>query len=234
MLLWVILLIIYLYKITLLGANKFLFYELINEYNVTGDYQNYIVPAIYNGQKILYDLITNEIVVTLDSNVAFGGVISNPIGPTPTPTPTPGGSIDYTNSLNSIENSVNETNNLISNSNVSNTSIQQPNVPTDSTGVESGVNNIFTAIMNAFKNINTNQDIVFTIPNTNKNIVINGNYTYNMLHENGGDWVITIITTFWWYMISVYIVKDTLNIVDKIQEGKLDKVESTNIKGDML
>lgn len=159
--------------------------------------------------------------------------IQNYTPSTPTPTPTPE-FIDYTSSIDNVNNSINNLNDSITNDNISNSIIQVPTMPTDTSGVENGVNNIFTTIMNAYTNFNANQDIVFPIPFTNKNITINGNYTKNMLESVNATWIINIITAFWWYVISVYIVKDILKMVDKIQEGKIDNIENSNIKGDML
>lgn len=75
-------------------------------------------------------------------------------------------------SVDNLNNSVQETNNIISSTEVNSSSIQQPDVPQDSSGVESGVNNIFTAIMNAFINLDTTQSVILPVPFTNKSITI--------------------------------------------------------------
>ena len=151
--------------------------------------------------------------------------------PTPTPEPTP---TDYTGSIDNVNNSINNLNNTITDSNISNSVIQQPSVPTDTSGVETGVNNVFANIMNAFTHLDSTQNVVFPIPFTDKNITLQGSYTRDMLTSVNAIWIITFITIFWWYLISRFIIKDILKMVDKIQEGNLDKVESSNIKGDML
>lgn len=76
------------------------------------------------------------------------------------------------NSVTDLNNTQEQTNNLISDSNVNNSAILQPDVPQDTSGVETGVNNIFTTIMNAFINLDTTQSVVLPIPFTNKSITI--------------------------------------------------------------
>lgn len=141
---------------------------------------------------------------------------------------------NITNSQQETTNSINNLNNNITNDNVSSSVIQQPDMPNDTTGVENGVNNIFNVIMNAFTNFDSSQEVVLPIPFTDKSITISGNYTRDMLTSVNAAWVINFISIFWWYIISVYIIKDILKTVDKIQEGKIDSVENSNIKGDML
>ena len=75
--------------------------------------------------------------------------------------------------LENINSSINETNETITNDNIEGSSVvQQPDVPQDTSGVESGVNNIFSAIMNVFTNLDTTQNVVLPIPFTNKSITI--------------------------------------------------------------
>lgn len=136
------------------------------------------------------------------------------------------------NSINQQTQSIDNINNSITDSNVDNSSID---LPTDNTNdpTQSGVDNIFQIIYNSFTS-GTPQDIVFPIPNTNKNITLPASYTYNSLNNNNASWVIDIIQAFYWYIIARYIIVDIMQKVRKIKQGNLENIENTNIKEDML
>lgn len=134
--------------------------------------------------------------------------------------------------INNQTQSIDNINNSITDSNVDNSSI---NLPTDNTNdpTQSGVDNIFQIIYNSFTS-GTPQDIVFPIPNTNKNITLSANYVADSLRNNDASWVIDIIQAFYWYIISRYIIVDIMQKVRKIKQGNLENIENTNIKEDML
>lgn len=44
----------------------------------------------------------------------------------------------------------------------------------------------------------------------------------------------TLITLFWWYLVSVFIVKDIYTKISKIKSGDIESIENTNIKEDIL
>lgn len=134
--------------------------------------------------------------------------------------------------INNQTQSIDNINNSITDSNVDNSSI---NLPTDNTNdpTQSGVDNIFQIIYNAFTS-GTAQDIVFPIPNTNKNITLSANYVADSLRNNNASWVIDIIQAFYWYIISRYIIVDIMQKVRKIKQGDLENIENSNIKEDML
>lgn len=136
------------------------------------------------------------------------------------------------NSINNQSQSIDNMNNTITDSTVDNSSIE---LPTDNTTdpTQSGVDNIFQAIYNSFTS-GTPQNIVFPIPFTNKNIILEPNYIYNMLNSNGASWVITIIQAFWWYLISRFIITDIMRKIRKIKQGNFDNIQNSNIKEDML
>ena len=136
------------------------------------------------------------------------------------------------NSINQQTQSIDNINNTITDSNVDSSSI---NLPTDNTNdpTQSGVDNIFQTIYNSFTS-GTAQDIVFPIPNTNKNITLPATYTYNSLNNNNASWVIDIIQAFYWYIIARYIIVDIMQKIRKIKQGNLDNIENSNIKEDML
>lgn len=134
--------------------------------------------------------------------------------------------------INNQTQSIDNINNSITDSNVDNSSI---NLPTDNTNdpTQSGVDNIFQIIYNSFTS-GTPQDIVFPIPNTNKNITLSATYVADSLRNNNASWVIDIIQAFYWYIISRYIIVDIMQKVRKIKQGNLDNIENSNIKEDML
>lgn len=96
-----------------------------------------------------------------------------------------------------------------------------------------GIDNIFQIIYNSFTS-GTPQDIIFPIPNTDKNITLSASYTYNMLNNNNSSWLITIIQAFYWYLISRFIITDVMDKIRKIKQGDIENIENNNIKEDML
>lgn len=86
---------------------------------------------------------------------------------------------EQTNAINNQTQSIDNINNSITDSTVDNSSID---LPTDNTNdiTQSGVDNIFQTIYNSFTS-GTPQNIVFPIPFSNNNLVIQPNYVSNML-----------------------------------------------------
>ena len=86
---------------------------------------------------------------------------------------------EQTNAINNQTQSIDNINNSINDSSVDSSSLD---LPTDNTvdPTQSGVDNIFQTIYNSFTN-GTAQDIVFPIPFSNNNLVIQPNYVSNML-----------------------------------------------------
>lgn len=127
-----------------------------------------------------------------------------------------------------VDQSINDMNNSINNSDVN----VDSSLPTNDTNdiTENGFNSIFNTLYNAFTQKNS-QDIVLSIPFTNKSFVINyntvfGNFTFGIV----GD----IINAFWYFVICIYIVKDIENKIYKIKSGNIEDIETGNIKGDLL
>ena len=139
---------------------------------------------------------------------------------------------NQTNAINNQTQSIDNINSSITNSTVDNSSID---LPTDNTTdpTQNGVDNIFQTIYNSFTS-GTAQDIVFPIPFTDKSIILQANYLYNVLQNNNASWVVMIIQAFWWYLISRFIIKDIMKKIRKIKQGNLDNIQNDNIKEDML
>lgn len=139
------------------------------------------------------------------------------------------------NQTQAIENqtqSIDNINNSITNSTVDSSSID---LPTDNTNdpTQSGVDNIFQTIYNTFTSGNA-QDVVFPIPFTNRNITLQANYIYDVLQNNGASWIVTIIQSFYWYIISRFIIVDIMKKIRKIKQGDFENIQNSNIKEDML
>lgn len=140
---------------------------------------------------------------------------------------------EQTSAINNQTNKIQDLNDNISDSNVDD--FNQNTLPSDSTNdiTQDGVNGIFTSIYNAFCT-GEPVNIDFPIPNTNKSISLSPSYVYDSLSNFGGGFVVTLIQTFWWYLISRFIVKDIVDKINKIKSGNIENIETTNIRGDML
>ena len=177
-----------------------------------------------------YDYFDTNYVFTISSNVTQDYI--NQLNQQTATSTDEDNQEELNNSIQQQTQSIDNINNTITDSNVDTSSI---NLPTDNTTdpTQSGVDNIFQTIYNSFTS-GTAQDIVFPIPNTNKNITLPANYTYNSLNNNNASWVINIIQAFYWYIISRYIIVDIMQKIRKIKQGNLDNIENSNIKEDML
>lgn len=80
----------------------------------------------------------------------------------------------------------------------------------------------------------TAKDIVIPVPFTGKNFVINANFLQTILAKTEFEWVANIIQLFWWYVISVFIVKDVSGKFTKIKGGDVENIQNSNIKEEML
>lgn len=193
--------------------------ELLNQF-----YLKYKYPSTTNNKD--YSNALNEIQTTLNEQSNY---LQQNIQATQQTTQA---IQETTEAVNDATNAVNNLTDTVTDSNVEDSSID---LPTDSSNdiTQEGIDGIFTNMYNAFCS-GTAKDIVFPIPFTDKNITLSANYVRQMLSNNGGSWVITLIEAFWWYLISRFIIKDIANKVTKIKSGNIDSLENNNIKGDML
>lgn len=128
-----------------------------------------------------------------------------------------------------INNSVNKVDSSINNSDVS---ADSSSLPSDNTSdiTADGFNNIFNQLYKTFTT-QTAQDLVITIPFTQKSFTINSKTVYA-----GADlgFVKTLIQTFWYFVISYFIVQDIAKKINKIKSGDIENVQEDNIKEDLL
>lgn len=201
-------------------------------FNVGSTYEIKLAKRVYLEEYKTwgYEYFDNSYVFTVSSNVTQDYI--NQLNQQTATTSDDDNQQQLQNSINQQTQSIDNINNSITDSTVDNSSV---NLPTDNTNdpTQSGVDNIFQIIYNSFTS-GTPQDIVFPIPNTNKNITLSANYVADSLRNNNASWVIDIIQAFYWYIISRYIIVDIMQKVRKIKQGNLDNIENSNIKEDML
>lgn len=138
--------------------------------------------------------------------------------------------------LNGLNNSINQGNQLQQEQNdfLKNDDINTDlsTLPSDNTQdiTNDGFNGIFQQLYTTFTS-GTAQDVVITIPFTNKSFTINANTVYG-----GADlgFIKTLIQTFWYFVISYFIVQDIGKKINKIKSGDIEHVQETNIKEDIL
>lgn len=135
--------------------------------------------------------------------------------------------------ISAIDKQTQATENLINtNTSIEDDEIIQSGVITEDNEdiTASGFNNIFNAFYNGITAEPT--DIVLPIPYVNKNITINPNFLRDLLGDN--NILIKLIESFYFFIVSLYIVKDIEKIIEKIKNGDIATSTDTNIKADML
>lgn len=133
------------------------------------------------------------------------------------------------NNTDKTQQELNNLNSSITNDNVNVDSSTLPSDTTDNPTIE-GFNNIFQQLYNTFT-AGTSKDLVINIPFTSKSFVIN---TQNVYGNANLGLVKTLIQTFWYFIISYFIVQDIGKKINKIKSGNIENVQENNIKEDML
>ena len=120
-------------------------------------------------------------------------------------------------------------NDFLKNDNVSS---DGSNLPSDNTQdiTEDGFNSIFNKIYAAFTS-NSSNNLIVTIPFTNKSFTISADTVYGSANLG---LVKTLMQAFWYFVISYFIVKDIGKKINKIKSGDIEHVQEDNIKEDML
>ncbi len=136
---------------------------------------------------------------------------------------------DTKNTVNNINSSVNDVNNSIKDDNVN---VDSSTLPSDDTAdiTTDGFNNIFNELYTTFTS-DVARDVTIVIPFTEKSFVIN---TANVYAGANLGLVKTLIETFWYFIISYFIVQDIGKKINKIKSGDIEHVEENNIKEDLL
>lgn len=132
----------------------------------------------------------------------------------------------------SIEKSTTDINNNLNNNDTS--EIDTSGITNSDTTVDitqDGFNSIFTTLQTYFTS-NNGGSMVLNIPFTNKSITISkatvyGNFKQLSTVEN-------LASIVWYFVISLYIVKQVQKMINKIKSGNLEDVVDNNIKADIL
>lgn len=93
-----------------------------------------------------------------------------------------------------------------------------------------GFGHIFTRFYNAISSTATPVEV--NLPYTSTPITINGNVIYNGLGQNNS--AILLIHSCYFFVISLYIVKDIQQTIEQVKNGDITTSSDTNIKADML
>ena len=133
---------------------------------------------------------------------------------------------------NQIQQSTTDINNNLNNndtSEVDTSGITNSDTTVDIT--QDGFNSIFTTLQTYFTS-NNGGSMVLNIPFTNKSITISKATVYG--HFKQLSTVENLASIVWYFVISLYIVKQVQKMINKIKSGNLEDVVDNNIKADIL
>lgn len=149
---------------------------------------------------------------------------------------------DYTNQLGDINKGQQQLQNTITDDDVSNVDID---LPTDNTNdiTEADFSKIFNKIVDVFTNLDyrINPTYTFTLPKFTsgepQTLTINTQSVYGA-GDNGYSPVLysiwSLVESFWYFVVSLYIVKDIHHKINKIKTGDVEKVAEGDVKADIL
>lgn len=168
--------------------------------------------------QILSALINcqNSLMVLRNQNTDLGNFIKN----------------EGTQTREEIQNSTDKINDNINNNDTS--EIDTSGITNSDTTVDitqGGFNSIFTTLQNYFTS-NNGGSMVLTIPFVNKSITISKATVYG--HFKQLSTIENLASIVWYFVISLYIVKQVENMINKIKSGNLEDVVDNNIKADIL
>lgn len=152
------------------------------------------------------------------------------------------GVINATTDYSAVTNSMQETTNAVKDGTtaIQNTltdndtnNISNNDLVTDNTQdvTENGFTNIFTTLYNVFTSDNS-KDIVIPVPFTNKSFTISKASLFGEFNQL--SWLENLSSIFWYFIISLFIVKDISKRFNKIKSGDIENVVNSNIKEDLL
>ena len=189
------------------------------------DTTNPLTTTTYNG---FYDTITGDFLIFVTgSSATFGNETESPIVP---PTE-PSGDTDYTQNLEDINSSINETNDFLQDTNVDSSSTQMPSANVSNQSLINSVDSSFTDFFSDYRTkfINSQSvDISLYIPNMSNGqilstITINSNYVrdklrnINLIVPNGLtmlgliELVWYVVFGFWFLFFVVFLVTTTFS-----------------------
>ena len=131
-----------------------------------------------------------------------------------------------------IKNSTDKINNNLNNndtSEVDTSGITNSDTTVDIT--QDGFNSIFTTLQTYFTS-NNGGSLTLTIPFVNKSITISKSTVYGNFKQLST--IENLASLVWYFVISLYIVKQVQKMINKIKSGNLEDVVDNNIKADIL
>lgn len=152
------------------------------------------------------------------------------------------GVINATTDYSAVTNSMQETTNAVKDGTtaIQNTltdnntnNISNNDLVTDNTQdiTENGFSNIFNTLYNAFTSYSS-KDVVVPVPYTNKSFTISKASIFGGFTEL--SWLENLSSAFWYFIISLFIVKDISKRFNKIKSGDIEHVVDCNVKEDLL
>lgn len=140
------------------------------------------------------------------------------------------------NSNQSITNEIaNSSQNVVDNMNNNDTSeVDTSGITNSDTTVDitqDGFNSIFATLQSYFTS-NNGGSLTLTIPFVNKSIIISKSSVYGNFKQLST--IENLASLVWYFVISLYIVKQVQNMINKIKSGNLEDVVDNNIKADIL
>lgn len=133
---------------------------------------------------------------------------------------------------NSIDKSTTDINNNLNNNDTS--EIDTSGITNSDTTVDitqDGFNSIFNTLQTYFTS-NNGGSMVLTIPFVNKSITISKSSVYGNFKQLST--IENLASVAWYFVISLYIVKQVQKMINKIKSGNLEDVVDNNIKADIL
>lgn len=138
---------------------------------------------------------------------------------------------DSTNSINNtISDSTDTINNSITNSNIN---VNNNQLVTDNTQdiTKDGYNNIFEMIRTAFTG--SPSAITFPIPFFNQSFTLQPDFLSHYLQVGGLGFFVTLMSAYWYFIVSRYIVKRIYVIIENLKSGELEQTTG-NIKTEVF
>lgn len=133
---------------------------------------------------------------------------------------------------NQIRQSTTDINNNINNNDVSDVDTSGiTNADTTVDITQDGFNSIFNTLQTYFTS-NNGGSLTLTIPFVNKSITISKSSVYGNFKQLST--IENLASLAWYFVISLYIVKQVQNMINKIKSGNLEDVVDNNIKADIL
>lgn len=136
---------------------------------------------------------------------------------------------DITNQINNSADKINDNINNNDTSEIDTSGITNSDTTVDIT--EGGFNSIFATLQSYFTS-NNGGSMVLTIPFVNKSITISKSSVYGNFKQLST--IENLASLAWYFVISLYIVKQVQKMINKIKSGNLEDVVDNNIKADIL